>query len=661
MKFTFFRKMTLIVLLPVILILVVMSNFIYHKSNVILRSTLSEEMALLAKTQGEALRASVMAYRDMVVEVAHASAVVKAAAAINSGNTSGLEEYKEETVARIKRIEAMSPAYFGVGITDKNGKIIMHSKERRMGDDFSGYTFIQKALQGISQHEIVSIAEHQKGLAIAEPVKDGSMTVGAAFIVLDLNTIAKETIDHVSFANSGSIGVHDVNGVQIMHKQREFIDLDEKNTSYFQEMLGRKTGVVTFAFNGTDRVWSFYQIPWLNWYITATVERADLDNGVRELFWASTFISCFSIGTLFLIIFFFSRQTSNALKGIEVISRDVSEGKLHLSDKEHAVLDTLGKRTDEIGGMAVSFKHMIVALIDTIKEAKSAHRNGMIEAAQKLEKIVESSSTATQELSAQIQESSNGAEMQADRIASTVTAVEEMNATILEVTQNTVQTAKIANDTKQRAEESEVVVDDFMNSIRKVEKSTDTLKADMTELSEHVQNINQIMGVISDLADQTNLLALNAAIEAARAGEAGKGFAVVADEVRKLAEKTMASTVRVGDAVTAIKSSTESSMRQVGDTVSLVNTAIDLAAKCHEALEEIMRMAGESAERIGSIAVASEQQSATSEEITKAIGEISGIVSQTSNTMREANIAVMELAKQAEGLSAMVESMKSGS
>ena len=661
MKFTFLRKMIILVLFPVMLILVIMSGFIYLKSNMILRSTISEEMALLAKTQGEALRAFIAAYKDMVTELAHASAVVNVADCIAAGRTQDLPLYENEVAAKIKRIEAMSDAYFGVGMTDGSGKIVLHSKETRIGDDFSGYAFVKSALQGLGGSEIVSLAEHRKGLALAEPVRSGNTVVGTVFIVLDLNSIAKETIDHVSFANSGAIGVHDSNGVQIMHKHRDFIDLEEKNTEQFRQMYGKSSGIVYFTDGGADRVWYFYNVPGLNWYVTATAERRDLDNGVRELFWASTFISVASIAVLLAIIFFFSNQTSKALKGIERISGDVSAGKLNLSDEEHFILDSLGRRTDEIGGMAVSFKQMIVALIETIKEAKSAYGNGMAEAAKKLEKIVESSSTATQELSAQIQESSNGAEMQADKIAAAVTAVEEMNATILEVTQNTVQTAKIANDTKVRAEESEVVVDSFMQSMRKVEKSTGTLKEDMTQLSDYVQDINQIMGVISDLADQTNLLALNAAIEAARAGEFGRGFAVVADEVRKLAEKTMASTVRVSDAVIAIKSSTESSMRQVDDTVVLVSSAIELAAKCHHALEEIMHMAAESAERIGSIAVASEEQSATSEEITRRIGEINGIVSQTSDTMREANIAIMELAKQAEGLSAMVESMKTGS
>ena len=112
----------------------------------------------------------------------------------------------------------------------------------------------------------------------------------------------------------------------------------------------------------------------------------------------------------------------------------------------------------------------------------------------------------------------------------------------------------------------------------------------MAELDDHAKAISQIMGVISDIADQTNLLALNAAIEAARAGEAGRGFAVVADEVRKLAEKTMSSTTDVGNAITAIQHSAGQSIQQVEKAVGNVEEATDFSNRSGEALKEIVGM-----------------------------------------------------------------------
>ena len=125
------------------------------------------------------------------------------------------------------------------------------------------------------------------------------------------------------------------------------------------------------------------------------------------------------------------------------------------------------------------------------------------------------------------------------------------------------------------------------------------LKEDMTQLNEHAQDITRIMGVISDIADQTNLLALNAAIEAARAGEAGRGFAVVADEVRKLAEKTMASTQDVGNAIKAIQESTVKSTESVDKAVEQIEQATEFANQSGSALEEIVATVEATADLIG--------------------------------------------------------------
>ena len=168
------------------------------------------------------------------------------------------------------------------------------------------------------------------------------------------------------------------------------------------------------------------------------------------------------------------------------------------------------------------------------------------------------------------------------------------------------------------------------------------------------------MNVISDIADQTNLLALNAAIEAARAGEAGRGFAVVADEVRKLAEKTMASTNDVGNAIKAIQESTAKSMTGVDQAVERIGEATDLASRSGQALQEIVRNAEATADQVNAIATASEEQSAASEEINQTIVEVNDMSRQTAEAMAEAAKAVTELADQAQNLTGLIHEMKQG-
>ncbi|MBG3875943.1 methyl-accepting chemotaxis protein [Desulfovibrio oxamicus] len=294
------------------------------------------------------------------------------------------------------------------------------------------------------------------------------------------------------------------------------------------------------------------------------------------------------------------------------------------------------------------------------RQAETARREGMLQAAQKLEGVVEVVSSASEELSAQIEQSDRGTEEQARRVAETATAMEEMNASVLEVARNAGGAADVSENARRMADEGSVIVGKVVDGIGQVQQQSLALKRDMEELGRQAESIGQIMNVISDIADQTNLLALNAAIEAARAGDAGRGFAVVADEVRKLAEKTMHATQEVGAAVRGIQQGTRTNMEHVDRSVGTIEDATDLARRSGESLREIVRFVDAAADQVRGIATASEQQSAASEEINRAVEQVSAISAETAQAMREAAIAVNELANQSQVLKRLVEELKQG-
>lgn len=351
---------------------------------------------------------------------------------------------------------------------------------------------------------------------------------------------------------------------------------------------------------------------------------------------------------------------------LQLLAKDVAGGNLEIKKDAKAVgvyaeiltmVDSLKEHIQNAERETANAREAMAKADEASKDAQAKRDNIML-AAERLEEVASIVSSASTQLAAQIEQSDRGAAEQANRVSETATAMNEMNATVVEVARNAGTAAEMSATTREKAEQGARVVSEAVNGIRQVQEVSLALKDDMSKLSENAQAISQIMAVISDIADQTNLLALNAAIEAARAGEAGRGFAVVADEVRNLAEKTMASTTDVGNAIKTIQDSVTKSMNQMDHAVTMVEQATELATSSGEALEEIVSMVDSTADQVHGIATASEEQSASSEEITRSIDQVRTISSETAQAMQEAAKAVSDLANQAQVLASLIDDMK---
>ncbi len=291
----------------------------------------------------------------------------------------------------------------------------------------------------------------------------------------------------------------------------------------------------------------------------------------------------------------------------------------------------------------------VLQLITDLTDVKNTERT-IVEVATNAQDISERMATASRELSAQVNEVSIGAETQRDRVTSTAAAMEQMNTAVLEVAHNAGEANSQSDNVRNKATEGTDLVHQVVNAIKSVNDVALELEKNMQQLGKQAESIGSVMDVISDIADQTNLLALNAAIEAARAGEAGRGFAVVADEVRKLAEKTMTATTEVGNSIRGIQQTTSMNIERVSQSTTYAGKATELAAVSGAALEEILDLANNNTALISGIATAAEEQSATSEEINRSIDEINHIASSTATGMTEASQAVHELSEMANEL-----------
>lgn len=249
-----------------------------------------------------------------------------------------------------------------------------------------------------------------------------------------------------------------------------------------------------------------------------------------------------------------------------------------------------------------------------------------------------------------ILETQNSAVEQAGRIMQIAQFIGDMTHTIATISRSASETSDASVHTREAAAAGAESVVLAVQGMEQLQKDSEVLSGGMGELEVQAQAINRIMGVISDIADQTNLLALNAAIEAARAGEAGRGFAVVADEVRKLAEKTMSSTSEVGNAITAIQKSVNMSKAQVDDAVKAIENVRAHITSSEATLTDIVRLTELTANQIHDIAVTSEQQSISTEEIVQSVDLVNAISGETIQ-------AVEKMARDIQAITANLEKM----
>ncbi|MFW5499226.1 MULTISPECIES: methyl-accepting chemotaxis protein [unclassified Maridesulfovibrio] len=296
---------------------------------------------------------------------------------------------------------------------------------------------------------------------------------------------------------------------------------------------------------------------------------------------------------------------------------------------------------------------------EAMRQAERAKQEGMSHAASELEGIVGQVASSSTQLAAQIDNSKSGAETQRVRSSETATAMEEMNASVLEVASNAGLAAEMAEKAHQEGAKSGRVVNEVVNSTKKLNQETIMLREELDNLGQQADSIGHIMSVITDIADQTNLLALNAAIEAARAGEAGRGFAVVADEVRKLAEKTVSATNEVGEAINAIQNGTASSISRMEETSKVVESSTELAGQAGEAIDGIVEMINSTNEMVQAIATASEEQSAASEQINRSVAEVDEIAVENVTFMDQASEAMRSLSEMTESLNRVISELKS--
>lgn len=293
-------------------------------------------------------------------------------------------------------------------------------------------------------------------------------------------------------------------------------------------------------------------------------------------------------------------------------------------------------RKDEIGDLQRAFDEFV----NTV-------RGTLIQVAESAAAVA----SASGQISASTEELATGAQEQSHQTTEVSSAVEEMSSTIVENSRNAGYAADTARKSKAAAELGGSVVQESIDGMKRIASVVNTSAETVRKLGKSGDQIGDIIGVIDDIADQTNLLALNAAIEAARAGEQGRGFAVVADEVRKLAERTTHATKEIAHMIRQIQGETRGAVESMEEGTRKVEEGIRLVDKAGGSLQEIVGISQRVTGMVEQIAVASEQQSNASQAITRNLEAITTVTGQTSQ-------ATQQIARAAEDLNRLTENLQ---
>ncbi|MGE7983049.1 methyl-accepting chemotaxis protein [Solibacillus sp. NPDC093137] len=335
-----------------------------------------------------------------------------------------------------------------------------------------------------------------------------------------------------------------------------------------------------------------------------------------------------------LVMIYIRKTIISPLNGIVNEANLIAAGDLSQQD-------IIVKKKDEIGQLGNAFNSMKNNLSNLIKNIQ-VNSEQVNAAAQELSASTEEISATTEDVTVRVNDTAERAQISAHASNESARAMEETAAGVQRIAESTQKLLGNSVDATQTAKDGGQIIYDAQQQMSIISSSTNSVNALVQKLAQQTEEINNISQLITSITDQTNLLALNAAIEAARAGEHGKGFAVVADEVRKLAEQSKSSANSIVNLTLEIKADTENVERAVSDSLVSVEDGVKIIANAGESFTTIVDAVTQMSMQIQEISATSEELSASAEQVTASVNEIAQSSTESSGNLEMIAAAVEE-------------------
>jgi methyl-accepting chemotaxis protein len=551
---------------------------------------------------------------------------------------------KESIVPFLSIVNERSDVFETVFTTDVKGTVIAHTTEKSIGSDYSERGYVQAAVKGESNFSevLTSKATGNRIVVVATPVKDDNGTVigvlaGSANFEVLVDTFLSNGADSMENVENIELSTlitlvdaqerlqvspeEELNGVPINES-----DLGEALSSALKKSLS-ETGISSFERFNEEFLIAYAPIESVGYGLSLNMPESLVLADSKSIQKTAILIIVLTTILIVILAFFIVNKMTRPILSVANGMTIVASGDL--------TVDRVSvKANDEIGDLADSFNEMVTNIKKVI-ETVATTAEQVAASSEELTASAEETKRATEQITGSIQSVASGAELQATSTEDAGRVITDISSKITHISSNIQVTNNMTEETVVAATNGNEIIERSINQMKTIDETTDAASRTINGLGEKSSQIETIVSVIKAIAEQTNLLALNAAIEAARAGEHGKGFAVVADEVRKLAEQSGQASGQISSLIKDIQVEINASISAMKKGKLAVNDGATFVGQAGQAFETISNAITRVSEQMKDVSITITQIRAGSEEMVSSIKTITHISEEASNNTHE--------------------------
>ncbi|MGC5701473.1 methyl-accepting chemotaxis protein [Pseudomonas sp. NFXW11] len=547
------------------------------------------------------------------------------------GNVSNLLEQK-----------SVSSTFMGAYLGNKDGSFIIRP-DSKMPDGYDPrarpwYKSAESTSGSALTEPYIDLASGQLVISIVDSVVKAGQRIGVVGGDLSLQVIA-DSINALDFDGMGYAFLISADGKILVHPDKNLVMKNLKDV-YPQDTPRISNELSEIRVDGKPRIVTFTQIKGLssvNWYIGLSVDKDKAFAMLSEFRTSAIIATLTAVALTIALLGLLIRLLMQPLHVMTRAMQDIADGEGDLTRRLNI------HNQDEFGILGTAFNRFVERIHSSIREVSSA-----TEQVNEVALRVVSASNS----------SMHNSDEQASRTSSVAAAINELGAAAQEIARNAAQASQQASDARNLAEDGQQVVDRSIQAMNQLSDMISASSSNIETLNSKTVNIGQILEVITSISQQTNLLALNAAIEAARAGEAGRGFAVVADEVRNLAHRTQESAQQVQTMIEELQVGARESVSTMSNSQRHSQDSVEIANQAGERLNSVTVRIGEIDGMNQSVATATEEQTSVVESINMDITEINTLNQEGVENLQATLRACSDLEQQAARLKQLVGSFR---